>query len=611
MTQTLFDSVVRNQVYLEGLKADQVNKFTTFLKRIDKDLRERLTRDDLTTFSRTRLERLLGSVDKNLNHVFTSFQSEFEKELVEIGDYEAEFETKAITNLADGDPGFEMVIPSSNQVKAAIFSTPLSVKGADGGKLLTPFIKDWSATDRKRITGIIRQGFFEGQTNFQIIQALRGTKARNFQDGALAIVARNAEAIVRTSVQHVASVSRFETWNQNQNVVQGYKWVSTLDSKTTTVCRSLDGGVYKLGEGPKPPAHIRCRSTTIAKLDSKYDFLDKGRTRSTHKGPVDAKKSYYDWLKDQPVEFQDDVLGPLRGKLFRDGGLTVERFRELQLDKRFRPLTLAELKKKEPLAFKRAFGDVETPKPARQSFTPLSSVKEVKHWLESNRFATHVDFGKIDVSVANEMAESWVYHVSRFPKLKSNMGFMGSIQVQNKIVYDRSYARYLEQAKQHYPGHDPHEIAKRWTKRRKTNPLVWAHAVSKSNNGVFKNLHGICFNEKYAIKKGLSNFYNQLKQTVHTQFHPVGCDTVKSVMDHEVGHQLDYLLDLSKDQTVVKMWKDWGRDKTTLSGYAGENIAEFIAEAWAEYLNNPSPRPVAKQLGEFIEKVYDQRFKEI
>jgi len=32
--------------------------------------------------------------------------------------------------------------------------------------------------------------------------------------------------------------------------------------------------------------------------------------------------------------------------------------------------------------------------------------------------------------------------------------------------------------------------------------------------------------------------------------------------------------------------------------------AEFIAEAWAEYCNNPSPRPIALEIGKIIENEY-------
>lgn len=422
LNQSLIDSTIRNQVYLERLKAEQVGRFTKFLRQIDKDLRERLTREDLTAYSQARLERLLGSVNKNLDEVFKRFQGSLENDLVEIAEYESEFESKALTNAIDQD-GFESVIPSPSQVKSAIFTQPLSVRGADGGKLLQPFIADWSQKDRARVIGAIRQGFFEGQTNFQIIQNLRGTKARNYQDGVLGVVGRNAEAIVRTSVQHVASVARFETWEQNKSVVTGYEWVSSLDSKTTQICAGLDGQKFKLGNGPKPPAHIRCRSTTVATLDPKYDYLDEGATRSSRgpggKSVATADEDYFEWLKKQPAEFQDDALGPIKGKLFRDGGLTPERFRQLQLNKKFQPLTLDEMRRKEPNAFKKAFGSAtKTPKKLDKP-----TVKEVKtgvgyentltgQWHTqafkgSRKAVTDVAQKIQDFSVVNEKGGAW------------------------------------------------------------------------------------------------------------------------------------------------------------------------------------------------------------
>lgn len=72
-------------------------------------------------------------------------------------------------------------------------------------------------------------------------------------------------------------------------------------------------------------------------------------------------------------------------------------------------------------------------------------------------------------------------------------------------------------------------------------------------------------------------------------------------MDHEFGHQLDNLLSLNKDPDVIKEWAALhGRMKNEVSQYAAKNIHEFIAEAWAEYRNNPSPRPVATQIGGIV-----------
>ncbi|WP_237133799.1 minor capsid protein [Pseudohongiella sp. O18] len=354
--EQLIEQSTRHQVYLERLKSGEVNQFASFLQQIDRSIRLRLSGEEITAYSRTRLERLLATVRADLSAIYAEYWDELSGNLIDLSEYEAGFEARSLNAVAQG--AFETVIPAANQVWAAVTAAPLSVSGPDQGKLLEPFVKDWSATEVKRVSGAIRQGYFEGQTTSQILQRVRGTRANGYRDGILAISNRNAEAVVRTAVQHVASISRQETWSQNPDIVEGVEWVSTLDSRTTQVCRSLDGQVYPIGKGPRPPIHIRCRSTTAAVLNQKFSFLSEGGTRSARgKGGVarvDADTTYYGWLKRQPAAFQDSVVGPVRGKLLREGGLSAERFAEIGLNKNFTPTTLAEMRELEPVAFERA-----------------------------------------------------------------------------------------------------------------------------------------------------------------------------------------------------------------------------------------------------------------
>lgn len=347
----LIEASTRHQVFIERLKAGEVGKIDPYLREIDAVIRDRLTRGDLTAYSRARLEKLLSQIDGLLLGIFSRYSRELNSDLEGQAEYEAAFEARSLDSVL---VNYTAIIPTLKSVRAAIYTQPLQVSGASGGKLLEPFIKGWSRGEIDAVTGAIRLGYTQGRTNFQIIQDIRGTKALNYTDGLLAVSKRHADAVVRTGVQHVANTARYETWTANSDVVTGYRIIATLDSRTSQICRSLDGKTYRLGQGPVPPFHVRCRTTTAAELDDRFKFLEEGATRASKNGYVDSGVTYYEWLKGQSAEFQNVALGKSRGQLFRNGGLSAERFSALNLDRNFKPLTLDQMKALEPLAFERA-----------------------------------------------------------------------------------------------------------------------------------------------------------------------------------------------------------------------------------------------------------------
>ena len=121
---------------------------------------------------------------------------------------------------------------------------------------------------------------------------------------------------------------------------------------------------------------------------------------------------------------------------------------------------------------------------------------------------------------------------------------------------------------------------------------------------------GITLNS--ALFKKVTNL-DYMKKGVESKFHPVGCDTLKSTLDHEIGHEIDNLLGIAEMDEIRNLFYSMSKEEITekLSTYAWQNrarnpVKEFVAEAWSEYMNNPNPREVAKCVGELIEKRYEQ-----
>lgn len=192
-------------------------------------------------------------------------------------------------------------------------------------------------------------------------------------------------------------------------------------------------------------------------------------------------------------------------------------------------------------------------------------------------------------------------HFQRFPKLKKETLFVGSIRGRIKLLTEAKLAEY----KKNYPDRDEETLkrwASSWAKKVGTcrNCYAYSHGFAKEYG-----LSGICFNTTWAGEK----IETSLKRDCETKWHPPGCGTVKAVFDHELGHEIDRLIGLRTDGDFLKLFneeKKKGKDAIgeNLSRYGTKNEAEFIAEAWSEYLNNEKPRPIAVAVGTIIKKLY-------
>jgi hypothetical protein len=88
---------------------------------------------------------------------------------------------------------------------------------------------------------------------------------------------------------------------------------------------------------------------------------------------------------------------------------------------------------------------------------------------------------------------------------------------------------------------------------------------------------------------------------------------VDATLIHELGHALDYWLDIRTRPEITALWaRGQAAIEAGLSGYGKTNIKEMIAEGWAEYHAakeaGQAPREIARIIGEEIEKAYTEKF---
>ncbi len=346
----MLDTAIRHQVHLERVGSEVTERVRKEAAKMPERAARWVQRLDteLVGMGPDELQSLLASSQEEQVQILLRAVDTLTTDLATLAAYEGEFTAKALS--AQAKQGIKIMALRAGEAYAEALRQPIPATG----ELLEAFTQGWARKETKAVNDLIARGSVNGWTNDQVVQAIRGTKANGYRDGISARVGQNAEAVVRTSIQHVANTARRETWARNADIIEWEVVVATLDGSTTPQCRGLDGQKFRLGKAPRFPIHVRCRTTTVVELGEKWAFLEQGATRASMDGPVDAKLSYYEWLKQQPAAFQVDTIGPTRAKLLRDGGLTGEEFARLNLGRNFQPLTLEQMRKREPQAFERA-----------------------------------------------------------------------------------------------------------------------------------------------------------------------------------------------------------------------------------------------------------------
>ena len=228
------------------------------------------------------------------------------------------------------DPTQINVVALSDDLVAAVQGAPqtFSLTAAQGttitlpnGQVVVKAFRGIAENQADLFAQVVRNGLLTGETTDSIARRLKG-RLRFGQPGSIRQIAaaggqattvanNQVMALVRTSINQVSNAASQQVYEANQDVTKKYRYVATLDTRTSAICRALDGREFEYGKGPMPPQHFNCRSTTVAVVD--YEGLGltppKPGRRASMDGPVPANESYGQWLSKQSKATQAEVLG--------------------------------------------------------------------------------------------------------------------------------------------------------------------------------------------------------------------------------------------------------------------------------------------------------------
>lgn len=324
------DAVTRAAIYRERFNKARATQITALLVALEARLSvqlavrlERLSAADRTRYVRgqyttERLRRMLESVQ-----AFAREWTRIVEEGISEGGRELIGAELALNERVAGVAGLVGEGVSGAQVFLAAKSRPMQTR------LLSEMYREMDRNTRRRVTEAVREGFILGETNAQVIRRVR--------TDALDISRRGAEGLVRTAMNHLSAQTAVESFRALG--VERMIWTSTLDSRTTALCRNLDGREIDLGAAvPRtPPAHFRCRSFLRPKLPG-LDGVERASKGSSGPKPV-KNETYPEWFARQSAAFQRDVLGATRYKLYK-AGVPMSKFTDARATREYTVATL-------------------------------------------------------------------------------------------------------------------------------------------------------------------------------------------------------------------------------------------------------------------------------
>jgi len=285
-----------------------------------------------------RLRAILSQLDESLNTWSAASIAEMTKELQGLAVLQAEFAAgqlekalpvgaAATVRTVEISPALAEAIVTSQPTVAGVVNlsdsferiarNPVNFQLTVGqqislpnGEVLREAFQNMSARQSEIFSLSVRNGLLEGQSIENIVRRAKGRLNREQRGSIDTIIAAGGQAtsipnnqiraIVRTSVNQVSVAADRIVAAENPEVTTKYRYTATLDTKTSAICRALDGKVFVHGKGPYPPQHFNCRS--------RYVNIPKGLEKEFE----NIRDDYGEWLNEQDDSVKKDVLGPGR-----------------------------------------------------------------------------------------------------------------------------------------------------------------------------------------------------------------------------------------------------------------------------------------------------------
>lgn len=311
-TDYLFDIIARKQLYVEGVKTEATNEFRKVVAKLAAEMRRifgAIPYETLGEMSRLELQVLINEIKKAQDESYEEWlalmllflrgfaEADYLVSQKVFGSFAAESE-----EVAEDKALVLPVIISDDTLwsrtkNATMFAT---------GTLMLSFLGGFITAAKASVLAAVNKAVLADKSPADALKDVVAPVTGPGTGGVLTRLPNQSKGVLDTILQHESQQASNEILKKQY---KRYQWVSVLDSRTTDICRGLNGRIFEYGKGPLPPAHINCRSSVVPIVETVPDF---------------SSFNVYDWLRKQSEQVQNDILGKSGAEIFRKGEMTKD-----------------------------------------------------------------------------------------------------------------------------------------------------------------------------------------------------------------------------------------------------------------------------------------------
>lgn len=291
----------------------------------------------------------------------------------------------------------------------------------DEGALETILKKKWSGQNYSERVWNNTQKVADALKEELMIGALTGKTQKEMTDSIneqFLSGRNNARRLVRTESSYIHNEAHFQAYKDYG--IEEYRFVATLDLRTSQICRERDGSVYRVNDKKigvnAPPMHPWCRSTTIMNLDDEtmHNLERFARDPVTgEKIKVPADETYKQWHQRMVEKHGAEAINTAKKstKNYSRDKIQYQNYCNV-LGSKFVPDTLEEFQKTK-------YGNEKQWNDLKYKFRTV------------NRYKT--DYGKVDAETILELDKEALTAKDKYMTTKAGKGNVASMKIGDDI----------------------------------------------------------------------------------------------------------------------------------------------------------------------------------